>query len=38
MFFLGERPGWVSLIGAGLIIISGVLLQTLPQVSGKERS
>jgi drug/metabolite transporter (DMT)-like permease len=33
MFFLGERPGWVSLIGAGLIIISGVLLQTLPQVS-----
>jgi drug/metabolite transporter (DMT)-like permease len=29
MFFLGERPGWVSLLGMALILISGVLLQLL---------
>jgi drug/metabolite transporter (DMT)-like permease len=30
MLFLGERPGWISLLGAAIIIASGVLLQTLP--------
>lgn len=30
MLFLSERPGWLSLLGAVLIIASGVLLQTLP--------
>jgi drug/metabolite transporter (DMT)-like permease len=25
--FLGERPGWMSLIGAAVILVSGVLLQ-----------
>ena len=30
MLFLGERPGWLSLLGAVLIVASGVLLQTLP--------
>ena len=26
LFFLGERPGWKSLIGAAMILISGILL------------
>lgn len=25
--FMGERPGWVSLLGMGLIIVSGILIQ-----------
>lgn len=36
MLFLGERPGWISLIGAGIIIASGVLLQTLPDPRAAE--
>jgi len=28
LFFLGERPGWKSLIGAVMILISGILLNT----------
>lgn len=27
--FLGEKPGWMSLMGAALIIVSGILLQTV---------
>lgn len=27
LLFLGERPGWMSLLGAATIIISGILLQ-----------
>jgi drug/metabolite transporter (DMT)-like permease len=29
--FLGEKPGWMSLVGAALIVAGGVLLQTLPK-------
>jgi drug/metabolite transporter (DMT)-like permease len=29
--FLGERPGWMSLLGAALILVAGLLLQTLPK-------
>jgi drug/metabolite transporter (DMT)-like permease len=29
--FLGERPGWMSLAGAALILAAGLLLQTLPK-------
>ena len=28
LLFMGERPGWMSLIGAVMILVSGVLLQT----------
>jgi drug/metabolite transporter (DMT)-like permease len=28
LVFLGERPGWLSLAGAALILVSGILLQT----------
>jgi drug/metabolite transporter (DMT)-like permease len=27
LIFLGERPGWMSLVGAALILVSGILLQ-----------
>ena len=27
LLFMGERPGWMSLIGAVMILVSGVLLQ-----------
>ena len=30
--FLGERPGWMSLFGALMILAAGILLQTLPRV------
>lgn len=30
LLFLGERPGWISLIGALIILISGVFLQLRP--------
>lgn len=29
--FLGEKPGWMSLAGAALIVASGILLQTIPK-------
>jgi drug/metabolite transporter (DMT)-like permease len=29
--FLGERPGWMSLFGAVMILAAGLLLQTLPR-------
>jgi drug/metabolite transporter (DMT)-like permease len=38
MLFLGERPGWLSLLGATLIVASGVLLQTLPQAKPQQES
>jgi drug/metabolite transporter (DMT)-like permease len=28
MLFVGERPGWISIVGATIIVISGLLLQT----------
>ena len=31
LVFLGERPGWMSLVGAAMIVISGLLLQTGPK-------
>jgi drug/metabolite transporter (DMT)-like permease len=31
--FLGERPGWMSVVGALLILAGGLLLQTLPRDS-----
>jgi drug/metabolite transporter (DMT)-like permease len=34
--FLGERPGWMSLAGAALILVAGLLLQTLPKENGGE--
>ena len=37
LLFLGERPGWKSLLGAVLIVASGVLLQRLPQPEAKEK-
>lgn len=27
--FLGERPGWMSLLGAAMILVAGLLLQTI---------
>jgi drug/metabolite transporter (DMT)-like permease len=36
MFFLGERPGWMSVVGAVMILISGILLQLRPQVASEE--
>jgi drug/metabolite transporter (DMT)-like permease len=36
LLFLGERPGWMSLIGAAMILISGILLQLRPQVASEE--
>lgn len=30
--FLGERPGWMSVLGALLILAGGLLLQTVPRV------
>lgn len=30
LFFLGERPGWMSVVGAVMILVSGLLLQ-LPE-------
>ena len=36
MFFLGERPGWMSLLGALMILVSGILLQLRPQVASEE--
>lgn len=30
--FLGERPGWMSVLGAFLILAGGLLLQTVPRV------
>jgi drug/metabolite transporter (DMT)-like permease len=27
LLFLGERPGWTSLVGAGLILAAGAALQ-----------
>jgi drug/metabolite transporter (DMT)-like permease len=35
--FLGERPGWMSLLGAALILVAGLLLQTLPREEKGER-
>jgi drug/metabolite transporter (DMT)-like permease len=32
MLFLGERPGWMSVLGAVMILVSGILLQLRPQV------
>ena len=29
--FLGEKPGWMSLVGAALIVAGGLLLQTVPK-------
>jgi drug/metabolite transporter (DMT)-like permease len=29
--FLGEKPGWMSLLGAVLILVAGLLLQTVPR-------
>lgn len=37
LLFLGERPGWKSLLGAILIVASGVLLQRLPPAETKEK-
>lgn len=28
LLFMGERPGWMSLIGAAMILVSGIFLQT----------
>lgn len=36
MFFLGERPGWMSVVGAVMILVSGILLQLRPQVESEE--
>jgi drug/metabolite transporter (DMT)-like permease len=36
LFFLGERPGWISLAGAVLILISGILLQMSPTEAAAE--
>ena len=36
LVFLGERPGWVSLGGAVLILISGILLQMSPTEAAAE--
>jgi drug/metabolite transporter (DMT)-like permease len=30
LIFLGERPGWMSLVGAAMILVSGLLLQLRP--------
>jgi drug/metabolite transporter (DMT)-like permease len=30
LVFLGERPGWISLLGMALILASGLILQFLP--------
>lgn len=35
MVFLGERPGWISLVGAALILVSGLLLQW-PRAGGRD--
>jgi len=32
--FLGERPGWISLLGAALIIVSGAVLQLTSHAGG----
>lgn len=34
-WFLKEHPGWMSLLGAGCILVSGVLLQILSPVSSQ---
>jgi drug/metabolite transporter (DMT)-like permease len=31
LVFLGEKPGWMSLVGAAFIVAGGLLLQTVPQ-------
>jgi len=38
LLFLGERPGWISLIGALLILVSGILLQAAPGEKTEEES
>ncbi len=30
LWFLGEKPGWMSMLGAILILVSGLVLQNLP--------
>jgi drug/metabolite transporter (DMT)-like permease len=35
--FLGERPGWMSLLGAALILVAGILLQTMPSEPEKKK-
>lgn len=35
LMFLGERPGWMSVMGAILILLSGLLLQTAVPASQK---
>lgn len=37
LIFLGERPGWMSLIGAAMIGISGLLLQTGPKKEEEQK-
>ena len=36
LLFLGERPGWMSVVGALMILVSGILLQMRPQVESEE--
>lgn len=35
--FLGERPGWMSVVGALLILAGGLLLQTVPRVEDNRK-
>ena len=37
LVFLGERPGWISLLGAALIVVSGYFLQRISREEDPQR-